>query len=393
MARVIYLTTAVPAPVGHGSNHRAYQVHHDVAAALGAGNIRVLTWGRPPLLPSGPDAGGPLPLRVGRWLRRGLRGTRENPLKILARTSFSVRRFSSPEVLACYERTVREHPGPVVCMLEHVGFSGVLDVNERLGIPTISCTHNLTAFNNSFLDVRDRARVSATAIDFANELRVLGRCAERLFHSKVEAGFIGGMGLSARYYPYRPVGEIRARCEAVRVARARTPADPGLFLVLGTAGHLSTQASFRWILDHVAVAGLPAGVRLVFAGRATDKLLPPGQRLPGVELRGWVEQAALDDLLVRARAVLVPQRLGYGLLTRLVECFFSSIPVVATPHATHAVDAAPFEVVDDDWSSWAEKLAELSRGPAAEAVTDYAAWEARLPRPLPGVLARLLGGR
>ena len=64
--------------------------------------------------------------------------------------------------------------------------------------------------------------------------------------------------------------------------------------------------------------GLPAGVRVVAVGGDTDKLLPSGTSVRGLELRGWLEQVELDALLARAAAAVIPQRLGFGALTRLL---------------------------------------------------------------------------
>jgi hypothetical protein len=210
----------------------------------------------------------------------------------------------------------------------------------------------------------------------------------------VEAGLMGGLGFPGDYYPYRPVGAIRERLARVREARSRGSAERGLFLMLGTVGHESTRDSFRWFLKNVRAHGLPSRASVVVAGLYTDKLLPAGERVPGVELKGWLEAEALDTLLTRVAAVLVPQRNGFGALTRLPDLACAGVPVVVSRHATYALDPPPgAESADDRWDAWWQAMDSLSTGIRDVPAEAYEAWEARQERPLAAVLATLGAGR
>jgi hypothetical protein len=48
LSRVIFITQFSPSAIGHGGNHRAYQIVHDLETALGTDCVQVLS-----LLPSG----------------------------------------------------------------------------------------------------------------------------------------------------------------------------------------------------------------------------------------------------------------------------------------------------------------------------------------------------
>jgi glycosyltransferase involved in cell wall biosynthesis len=150
-------------------------------------------------------------------------------------------------------------------------------------------------------------------------LQILAQCDERLFISKIETGLIGGLGLTAQYYPYLPVGAIRSRLMSIRQRRASTRKDAGLFILIATASYGPIKKSCEWLIQHARDQGLPKGVRIVVAGLGTDTLLVPGESVPGIELKGWVEEEEMDELLARARAMLVPQRFGFGAPTRLAE--------------------------------------------------------------------------
>jgi hypothetical protein len=365
--------------VGHGGHRRAYQVRRDLADALGAGNVVVAEnpWDHYP-----GRTWRTLPAQARRTLSRHL----ENPLRLVARTRFSRGLYSLPGFLAYYERLLDGLEGaPVVSVVEHAAYSGVVAINARRGIPTIGCVQNLAALDMSD-DLRGRWALRAKALDLASECEVLARCDHRLFISRVEAGFIAGLGLTAGFYPYLPVGEIKERLERVRETRSRASIERGLFLLLGTVGPVIRRGAFRRFLDQVRARGLPPGTRVVVAGLHTETLLSAGEHLPGVDVAGRIDESALDALLARVTAALVPAPHGFGALTRLPELSCAGVPVLLARSATFAQDPPPGATIVEDqgWDAWCAALQAVpgSVVPAA----DYAAWEAAQPRPLPGLL-------
>ncbi len=373
-------------PVGHGGYHRTYQIQHDLELTVGKNNV--VTIDNPRLR----ESQSPL-IRVARKIRRALILSAvyaENPYKLLAQTYFTRKLFSFPDLLAYYERVVKDIAEPAVCIIEHPGFADLVQINLRHGIPTISCTQNLEAFDTSVL-YRHKWGMYAKVIDFANEFGVFAQCAERLFISKVEAGLISGLGLPSYFYPYLPVGAIRERFERIRLERSKGHIEPGLFLMLGTAAHDTTKESFAWFVQNAQTYGLPSCIKVVVSGLQTDELLPPGTSVPGLELKGWLEQDDLDQLLVRAKAVLAPQRFGFGALTRLPELSCAGIPVVVSRHATYAIDPPPgLEIVNDDWDAWYAEMEQLVRNKARSLEGDYYAWEEGQAKTLQLVVKKLL---
>jgi len=359
VTHVIILSRFEPLATGHGGNHRTYQLQWDCIKAFGAENVtRVLAspW-RPRVAPSsGRHA-------VLWWkLRHRLRLWYRNPRKILVREGLYAGHFVVPGLLEDYERIARAAPRPAVCVMEDVRFSDLISLNTKYDIPTVICPQNIESFDTGALRIDARFYNSVRLVDFADEFSILGRCAERLFISKVEAGLIGGLGLSARYYPYQPVGEIAQGLEAIRAKREQNRIVPGLFLIVGTAKHKATKASLRWFFDHTRRAGLPQGVRVVVVGKGTEVFAGEnGSQSPGFEFRGWVEQAELDDLLSSVCGVLIPQRSGFGALTRLSELALAGLPVLVSQHPMMTMDPiAGVTVVEDDWGAWYEALRQLS---------------------------------
>ena len=390
MKTAIFVTQFVPRDVGHGGDHRAYQIFHDLGLAVGKNNVELISfpqWVRehPPSRPN---------LNVWTFTVRELRHRvayyKENPARIFANTVYTPKRFSIPDFLAYYRNMVEDIKKPAVCIIEHTGFAELIDLNSQYGIPTIGCIANLEAFDTGDLENRYPRHVLARVVDFANEFHVLAQCDKRLFISKVEAGLIGGLGLSAQYYPYLAVGSIRRRLENIRRNRAKAQIERGLFLLLGSAGHCSTRESFLWFVQQAKTHGLPDGVRVVVAGSKTDSLLPPGVEVPGLEFRGWLQQDQLDRLITSTQVVLMPQRSGFGALTRFSELSCAGIPGIVSMHPTYAVDLPPgIEVVDDEWGAWYHAMERLIKS-NQRISTGYSTWERTQPKTLEAVIGKLL---
>lgn len=361
MSHVIVLARFEPSPVGHGGNHRSYQIHWDCVNAFGPPNVTTVSasfWQQRALSSLGWAA-------TLKWrLMRRLRQLYRNPAKAFTREGFSIGRYAIPGLLAYYEQLVGAVQQPAICIIEDVGFSDCIPVNVRYDIPMVACPQNIESFDAGLLKQNSRFYNVVRLVDFADEFAVLSQCAECLFISKVEAGMIGGLGLAARYYPYRPVGEIERKLQVIRARRKRNRVVSGLFLMLGTARrHKSTGASFQRFLDNALHHGLPEGVKVIVAGKRTDELgVTNHPQAKAFEFRGWIEQDELDDLLSRVQGVLIPQFYGFGAVTRLSELAFAGIPVIVAQHAMMAVDPIPgVVVVEDEWRGWYEAIHQLSK--------------------------------
>jgi hypothetical protein len=355
MGHVIFLSRFEPSPVGSGGNHRSYQIQWDCLDALGASKVTCLSV--PFWLERARDSRGRWSALIWRWSSR-LRQVSRNPARALVRHGFSARRYAIPGLFQEYERLVRGIEPPIVCIIEDAGLSDVIPINTRLGIPTVACTQNIESFDVAPLSVSAKLYNLARVTAFVDEFAVLAQCAERLFLSKVEVGVIGGLGLTARHYPYRPVGEVARNLQAIRDRRKRSEPLPAFFLLLGTVTRRATRASFEWFIGNALHHGLPEGARVVVAGKGSDAL---GKQFPSheeaFEFRGWLNDVELDNLLCQACAVLVPQYYGFGALTRLPELTLAGIPLIVSAHATMAFDPMPGVIqVQHDWAAWYEAM-------------------------------------
>ena len=376
LARVVPQSSTVvivghfpPSAVGTGGHHRSYQIAWDARQAVGAEQVRNLTWPMVKELrelnaalqlemagehhPALDDR--PLPYTIDR-LRRAVRKVRGNWFQLVSPTHVVLSPWAQGALLDRYQSLVDAAAGDVVCVIEHPCFQAIAEKNKSRGIPTIATFHNLESLDiGGPLDLGRRLRTWARLGDVASELAVLRGCDERLFISGVEAGFVSGIGMTAKHYAYRPVGEVAewlATIRAKRAPRARARGKTNL-VMLGSAVHPSTAKGFRWFLDLVSRHGLPAGVEVDVVGAGTDTLSSGTNGRGHIHFRGWVSAKELEGLLVNADAAILPQREGFGALTRLSELAAAGIPVVASEHASLAAGQVPgVRVVDDDWQSW-----------------------------------------
>jgi hypothetical protein len=360
MSHVIILSRFEPLPTGHGGNHRSYQIQWDCVNALGPLNVTTVPaslWQARACASMGRVA-----MLEWKWMRR-LRQLYRNPAKVLVRESSCIGRHNIPGLLEYYKQLVNTVQQPAVCIMEDVGFSDFIPVNVKHGIPTVACPQNIESLDAGSLKTNSRLYNLVRLMDFADEFAVLSQCAERVFISKVEAGMIGGLGLTARYYPYRPVGDIARKLQVIRANRKRNRAVAGLFLMVGTARHKSTGASFQWFIDNALHHGLPEGVKVIVAGKRTDELgVTDYCQAKALEFRGWIEQDELDALLSRVQGVLIPHLYGFGAATRLPELASAGMPVIVSQHPTMAIDPVPgMVVVEDDWDAWYEAIHKLSK--------------------------------
>lgn len=390
MTTVVYVSQTGAADVGGGGKHRAYQVTLDLAQLETAQLCTISLpdwWVKQSIVRRG------LKRHMDQWGVAQLWGRfpMENPYNLLAATRYTTRYFVPAKFYRDYEQQLKRLSTPIVCVLSDTRLAQIVDINERHAIPTVLCSHNLESFDTSQVDAQRKWSMYATAVDFANEFRILARVDERLFTSRVETGLIGGLGLSAHHYPYRPVGLIRQRLASVAQQRRTTQREPGLFLLLGNGNHKTTKAAMGWFVRQAQQHGLPPGIRVIVGGDTTEKLLPTGSKVPGLELRGWLAQAELDELLVQVNGVLVVQHIGFGALTRLPEMACAGIPVISSRHPTYAIDPTPgLFPVEHSWSCWSEKMRELSHEQPIVMPDAYMAWEARQPQPLTTIVKELL---
>ena len=350
MPTIVFVARPSASDIGPGGKHRTYQIEHDLKAGFGAERVHTLSLANWRATHSAKESA------ISGWTQLAGRGMRrisdclQNPYALLHGTGYGARTFTPRGFAREYRMMLKRLPRPIVTVIDDPRFVGIMDEALAFDVPVIACTQNIES-----LDL-------------------------------VETGLVRGLGIEAECYPYLPVGAIRARLEEVRRARLQAQQEAGLFLLLGSVMHGTTQRAFEWFLEQARTHGLPSGVRLMLVGMGTDRLDLRGTS--GIEARGWVDQPELDRLLISARGVVVPQFTGFGAITRITELSCAGVPALVSAHPTRALDVPPgVRVLGESWSEWREVLQALARSPQRES-WDYPAWEATQPHMLHRYLSR-----
>lgn len=355
--QIVVVPRFTPDHIGHGGVHRSYQLHHDLCQVIGLENVLLF---QPNAISRQSKSSSLIrvPYRFRKTVQR-FNGIRENPFAIVHNSEYS-RSLGAGSALI--NQVINEYLyqietwKPKLVLIEDPAFSRLLQINKQHGIKTIACFQNLESLDRATPSDRGWF-LSGTALDLFHELRILSECDERLFISKVEAGLIGGLGLSAVHYPYQPVGLIAESLDRVRETRLSSEVQRNEFLLLGSAGHTTTGEGMRWFVDQVTTHGLPKPIEIIVAGNKSDKLFE-GRKIPtGVSIKGWIDQDELDEILTRVSGVLIPQWRGFGALTKIAELRYAGIPLIVSKHALMAVDGDDGIIgVDPDWEQWVDAM-------------------------------------
>jgi glycosyltransferase involved in cell wall biosynthesis len=352
MAKIILVTHFEPLPVGHGGNHRSYQMLYDIEKLISPENVTVIL---SPLYSDQQIQGNKRILwKTITFLVRILQRIAGlfwfliyfgNIYRSIARVRFFEKlgyRIKLAPELSNYENNIQYGEKPSVCIIDHPLFECFIDINNKYGIPTILCSHNLESLDGFIYDRWSYLESLYASILFADEYQCFSRCDHRLMISEIEKSILDGLGLGSEYYPYIPVGTILERHQSIRLQRQIQSQEPGLILLLGSYYHLTTAEGMKWLLDSFSRLEKPNfPIRLVVAGNGTGLLKDKTDLPPWIEIKGWVKQEELDDLIIHAQGVLIPQRLGFGAVTRLSELACSGIPVIVSKHPTRAFEKPP----------------------------------------------------
>ena len=382
MTTIIFITRTLTNAIGPGGQHRSYQIEYDLKRLFGAENVHTLSLRAWRSQHWKEQSQTDIAQRIQRVWQR-LQQLQKNPLAILRQTGY-YRQFQLPKLFeAHYQELLKSLPPPFITVIDDARFAFAVAISRKHNIPICVCLHNLEALDQINIGSADVWQLRTHLLDLADEVQVLQQCNRVLTISKVETGLISGLGLKATYYPYLPVGAIRARLVAIAHQRRQTKPDPHLFVMLGSAMHSTTKRAFERFLQQIGQQGLPDRIRLVLVGTDTEKLAIPMAQ--NIETRGWLEQSDLDQLLTSARAVLIPQFSGFGAVTRITEMSCAGVTALISPHPTWAIDLPPgVQVVAGDWSAWRAKIIELSQtheeSPENYPTWDYPAWEQSQPR-------------
>jgi len=393
--KIIYCTRFSPTADGHGGNHRSYQVYADLVKSFGKDNVIILSYSEW-LEENKNKPYHSISLKRRIILNKYYRlfeNIQKNPYRLLWKNkTYHENRYSYPDFISTYEEQLSSTQGKVLCIVDDPGFSKVINLNQSQDIPTICMMHDFESFDYSPLykdmDVKIR---NSVFMDFVNEVDIYSKCDLSLSISKVEAGFLSGLGLPASHYPYYPVGDIRERLLAIRSRRAKESQNLRQILVLGGSSHPPTGIGMQWFLQNLATDYPLDNVQFIFAGHGTDKFTKTYGSISFAEFKGYISESDLADLLTRVNAVLVLNHTGFGSITRVPDMACAGVPVICTKHVSFAQNLPPgAEAVELNWEAWQQAIQKHSESKSMSSnLSDYETWEEQQIFPLQKIVENL----
>ncbi|HZQ48272.1 MAG TPA: hypothetical protein VFC07_14745, partial [Verrucomicrobiae bacterium] len=260
-------------------------------------------------------------------------------------------------VLARLEPGLRNHCGDKVLLWEVTrrNHQAVPFLARRFGYSVVALPHNL----QTLVPALAPARREMITRYFEEELRAL-RAVDAIFTiSREEQWLLLLHELAPLYLPYFPVEKLAG--DLLKLRSRRQGAGANRLLILGTAWNVPTHLGMMELIE--MLRDLPGGAAMPvdIAGFGTEQLQG---RLDGTawRLHGGVDDAKLAELMQNARAVLVHQRSGAGVLTRIPEMLLAGLPVIANGIAARSHARLDGLYVYET----REELSELLQHPLAE---------------------------
>ena len=383
-ARILVISSGPPVDSGGGSR-RTSQLLFELNSRFGERAVAFL--GRSEIAPSHRSGVDWLIHKASRAVAR-VHDRLENPFQLLANGYGFSRHPGKAE--ANYRGILSRLPNIKICIIEHLEFAPFHQLHAELGIRTIlapwfvgSLTLQAPYFVPALRRVRsqqatsmDRVQVRAAYAHLANEILLAAAVERSWFPSRVEAGFFNASGLRAGYFPYYAAGEALDQLGRLRTRRSSTTIDENLFVITGS-GIDHNRISVIEFLRQAELAGFPAKARIEIVGSdySTEEKSLARAMKQEILFRGRLPQAEFDDLLVRTRAVLVPQTCGFGVSTRVIDMLTAGIPVIADAMVSNAAGAIPgAHYAADTARGWAEAIGAALAEPAVVPAESIEPW-------------------
>ncbi|PKO18219.1 MAG: hypothetical protein CVU39_01920 [Chloroflexi bacterium HGW-Chloroflexi-10] len=372
MNKIIFITHFKPSPIGHGGNHRSYQIFQDFSK-IDEYHLEVLYI---------PLFSHELTNKKSVFLRKLINFL----FRILSRFSniiFSIVFLGNIHYLTKYQKLIdnlgwkikffkeicefkkwaSKKSNKKICIIDHPYYECFLNICKRNHVFSIATPHNLESLDTFNFSQPLYSIKTPPNIQFEVEISFLSKCNSCFMISKIESNICQGVGLKTFYYPYFPVGEIKNEMENVKTMRSSQVIQNGIFLLMGSFNHQPTREGIRWFLENLIprIEMLKGLKNIYIAGSGTENIHKMFPDLPEkIKCLGWIEQKEFLNLLTNCTGIIIPHHQGFGAITRISEFACAGIPIVSSKHPTEAIDIPPGVIfAENSWNDWEEKLSRI----------------------------------
>jgi glycosyltransferase involved in cell wall biosynthesis len=205
----------------------------------------------------------------------------------------------------------------------------------------------------------------------AYEAEVAPRFDECWVISQAEARYLARIAPSAatRVVPNGMGPEVLHNGNGNGETHATVARERARLLFLGFHDVFHNKDAVRFLVNEVfpRVRAAEPGATLMIAGKGSDAARAWAQRVPGVNVLGFVDDP--DDVLARSTVFVAPHRFAAGVQNKVLQALASGTPVVTTSAVRSGLDPMPEGTlrVADDAAGIADHIVAVLRDPAAAA--------------------------
>ncbi len=225
-------------------------------------------------------------------------------------------------------------------------------IGKKYNLPVIALPPQL----ESFFQISFFNRPSGAVFEYLKqEIQALSLVNSVFTISAEDQIILKNSGINADYLPYYPSQRLVEFYSQIRQQREQHTQKE--FVILGSVQNYLTREGILELLAWINLYPDKELLNITLVGNQTETLKNIID-YPWLKILGTVPQAELENLLVRAKAILIHQIKGVGVLTRIPEMLVAGIPVIANRIAARSATHSPGIYIYDD----PEELQDLLRG-------------------------------
>jgi hypothetical protein len=230
-----------------------------------------------------------------------------------------------------WRRALERHPEARVLVWEDTMNPHVLRAAKDAGLRVVAVPQNLESL---LPETQDARTGQSLPWSFEHEIEQLRHADAAYTISREEQWLLRLRGVAAEYLPFFPEPRQRERWLALRAQRGASVASFDTHLILGSAVNPPTRAGMGELLTWLRSRAV--------APRSVVKVIGYGTEVfrdlqnDRVAVLGQLNDADLQDELVRARGVILHQPAAVGALIRVSEMLLAGVPIFANAVAARS---------------------------------------------------------
>jgi hypothetical protein len=237
--------------------------------------------------------------------------------------AFRLRRLGGiGQIFHLYESELAKGDRYDAILWETLGESITPKMGKKYGIPVIALPQNL----ESFFKVYFYQRKPEAIFEYLRwEIYAL-KLADFVFAISAEEQIVlRNHGVDADYLPYYPSRRLISLYSDIR--RKRKKHKKNSFIILGSANNHATREGIIELVDWLHYFRDNSLLEVKLIGNKTESLKETLD-YPWLKICGTATQEEIEQYLLETKAVLIHQKKGLGVLTRIPEMLIAGIPVI-----------------------------------------------------------------